>query len=111
MLFCIVYAGFAWNTDSRFVYVLLGIYGIFAAATEGVAKALLSNILPASRLATGLGLFSSLQSIVALCASFFSGWIWTAAGSFWMFMVSVFLAAMALVLLIVNSRVIRYENS
>lgn len=111
ILFCVVYAGFAWNTDSRFVYVLFGIYGIFAAASEGIAKALLSNILPPARVATGLGLFSSLQSIVALFASFLSGWIWTAAGSFWMFMLSAMLAVLAFVLLMANSRMIRYENS
>ncbi len=51
-------------------------YGIFAAATEGLSKAWITNITPKHETATALGLMNSLNSIAALIASALTGLIW-----------------------------------
>ncbi len=76
LLFSIVYMGFAF-ADSLLVYLLLFIlYGTYAAATEGVSKALISNLVDKSETATAIGTYSGLQSIAALIASSMAGLVW-----------------------------------
>ncbi len=76
VLFVIVYLGMAFSTH---VYLFLGlffIYGIYAAATEGIAKAWISNITDKNDTAAAIGTYAGLQSICALFASTFAGLIW-----------------------------------
>lgn len=76
LLFCIVYAGMiVVNSLTGFVFLFF-IYGLFAAATEGVAKAWISTITPATETATAIGTYAGFQSICALLASSLTGWIW-----------------------------------
>ena len=76
LLFCSVYLGFAY-TNSILVYCILFIlYGIYAAATEGISKAIISNLVNKSETATAIGTYSGLQSIAALIASTMAGLLW-----------------------------------
>ena len=43
LLFIIVYAGFAFDPSPLVIFILFIIYGIYAAATEGIVKAWISN--------------------------------------------------------------------
>ena len=80
-LFCIVYASMiVVNTLSGFVFLFF-LYGLFAAATEGVAKAWISNITPATETATAIGTYTGFQSICTLLASSLTGWIWFQFGA------------------------------
>ena len=63
-----------------FILVFL-LYGLYAAATEGVAKALISNISEPSETATAIGTYSAFQSIAALLASSLAGYLWFSFGS------------------------------
>lgn len=75
-LFCIVYASMiVVNTLSGFVFLFF-LYGLFAAATEGVAKAWISTITPRTETATAIGTYTGFQSICALLASSLTGWVW-----------------------------------
>jgi MFS family permease len=76
ILFAIVYFGMAANTNIYFFLGLFFLYGIYAASTEGVSKAWISNISDKKDTATAIGTFSGLQSICALLASSFTGLIW-----------------------------------
>ncbi|TGJ98949.1 MFS transporter [Leptospira langatensis] len=90
-LFCSVYAGMAFAENSIQFYLLFFLYGLYAAATEGVAKALISNIVPESDTATAIGTFAGLGSISALFASYLGGIIWFYMGAQSMFFFSAIL--------------------
>ncbi len=63
-------------------YILIFLlYGIYAAASEGVAKAWLSNLAENNKTATALGTYTGLQSIAALLSSSIAGWLWFGLGS------------------------------
>jgi len=76
-----VYIGFAFN-NSMIVFILLFLlYGVYGAATEGISKAWISNMVDKSETATAIGTFAGFQSIAALFASFFCGLLWYNFGS------------------------------
>ena len=75
-LFTIVYFGMAFTTNLYFIFGMFILYGIYAAATEGISKAWISNITDKKDTATAIGTYSGLQSICALLASSLTGFIW-----------------------------------
>lgn len=104
LLFCIVYAGMiVVNTLTGFI-VLFFLYGLFAAATEGVAKAWISNITSATETATAIGTYTGFQSICALLASSLTGWIWFQFGAGMAFGIT---AASTLLLILYFNRVVK----
>lgn len=80
-VFAIVYAGFAFNTNLVIFFVLFFLYGLYAAATEGISKAWVSNIVSKNETATAIGTYTGLQSICALLASSLTGFLWFRFGS------------------------------
>ncbi len=88
VMFALVYFGMSVQTESWVYIVLLAGYGIYAAATEGIAKAWISNIADKQDTATAIGLYSGFQSICALLASSLTGLMWYAFGSGVAFMVT-----------------------
>lgn len=75
-LFAMVYMGMSINTNLYLFFVLFLLYGIYAAATEGISKAWISNITDKKDTATAIGTFSGLQSICTMLASSLTGLIW-----------------------------------
>ncbi len=75
-LFAVVYFGMALSSSSTVYLMLFFLYGLYAAATEGIAKAWISNITDPKDTATAIGSFAGFQSIAALFASSFAGLIW-----------------------------------
>lgn len=57
------------------------IYALYAAATEGIAKGWISNIVPANETASAIGTFTGFQSIAALLASSLTGMLWFSIGA------------------------------
>lgn len=88
LLFAIVYFGMAFSKELYLFIALFMLYGIYAAATEGVAKAWISNISDKRNTATAIGTFTSFQSISALLASTITGAVWYNAGPFFAFAAS-----------------------
>ena len=80
-LFAIVYFGISANTNLYFFFGLFFLYGIYAAATEGISKAWISNITSKKDTATAIGTFSGLQSICTMLASSLTGVIWFQFGA------------------------------
>ena len=89
-LFIIVYLGMGFSTDSYVIVGLFLLYGIYAAATEGIAKAWISNITDKKDTATAIGTYSGFQSICAMLASSLAGLIWYQFGASETFMVTSF---------------------
>ena len=80
-VFAIVYAGFAVNNNLIIFFVFFFLYGLYAAATEGISKAWISNIVSKDETATAIGTYSGLQSICTLLASSLTGFLWFRFGS------------------------------
>ena len=81
-VFAAVYAGFTMELNISGYFVLFAVYGCYAAATDGVSKALVSGVLKKEDSATGLGAFAAFQSIGALAAGLITGALWSGFG-FW----------------------------
>ncbi len=81
VLFATVYLGMAFSTQWYAFAMLFFLYGIYAAATEGIAKAWISNITNKKDTATAIGTFTGLQSIGSLPASSLTGLIWFKFGA------------------------------
>ena len=80
VIFAIVYSGMAVATELWHFAGLLLLYGLYAAATEGVAKAWISNIAKAGDTATAIGTYDGLRSVATLLASTLAGLIWVSLG-------------------------------
>lgn len=87
-IFSIVYTGFALNENMYVFFLLFALYGIYAAATEGISKAWISNLVPKNETASALGTFSGFQSICALIASSLCGLLWYHLGAVFTFLVT-----------------------
>jgi MFS family permease len=77
ILFVIVYSGMAFLQNETMMYVLFFIYGIYAAATDGISKAWITNTIPHSETGTAIGFHASCGSIIAMISSTLAGLIWT----------------------------------
>jgi MFS family permease len=92
-MFGFVYGGFAFNPSIPVIFFLFALYGFYAAFTEGVIKAWITNLAGQHDTATAIGFYTSGESIAALFASILAGAIWTGLGSGFTFIIS---AAVAL---------------
>jgi MFS family permease len=77
----LVYLGFAFAGAGWQIWTLFGLYGVYYAATEGVAKALVADLVPDSQRGAAYGLFNAAIGITALPASFLAGLLWQGAGN------------------------------
>jgi MFS family permease len=76
IIFAMVYVGMAFNIHLAGFYFLFFLYGIFAAGTEGISKAWISNVSEKKDVATAIGFYSSFNSLLTMCASGLAGLIW-----------------------------------
>ena len=77
----LVYLGLAFSHTGWQVWVLYALYGIYYGATDGVARALVADIVPEARRGTAYGLYNAAIGITALPASVIAGLLWQGAGS------------------------------
>lgn len=99
LMYGLVYLGIAFSQTGWQVWALFAFYGLYYAATEGVAKALVADLVPDTQRGTAYGLFNAAIGITALPASLMAGLLWQGAGAWVGFGASapfLFGAAMAL---------------
>ncbi len=77
-IYGLVYLGLALSRTGAQIWALFGIYGIYYALTEGVAKALVADIVPPEQRGTAYGLFNAAIGLTALPASLIAGILWQA---------------------------------
>ena len=87
-LFAVVYFGMAFSNNIYTIVILFFMYGIYAAATEGISKAWISNISDRKDIATAIGTYSGFQSICTMLASSLAGLIWYQLGANAIFILS-----------------------
>lgn len=76
VVYALVYLGFAGWTSTRAPWLLLGLYGLYHALTEGVTKALVSDLVPPERRAGAIGLLATVAGLGQLVASILAGVLW-----------------------------------
>ncbi len=103
--FIITYGGMAFNSDYKIFYLLFFFYGLFAAATEGITKAWVSNLCAKVDLATALGFQSTTQSLAAMMASMLAGVIWYSVGSSYVFFMASFVTVIIATLLFLEKKI------
>ncbi|QBO58526.1 MFS transporter [Chryseobacterium salivictor] len=103
LLFSAVYFGMSVNTNLYVFFGLFSLYGIYAAATDGISTAWISNISDRKDTATAIGTFSGFQSICTMLASSFAGLIWFQFGAAATFLISAF-ATLIVVLYLLTIR-------
>jgi MFS family permease len=103
-VFALVYLGFAVADASWAVWPLFAFYGIYIAATEGVARAWVADQLnDRSAVGTAYGIFFAATAGAALVASVVAGVLWTYVSPRAPFYLGAATAAAALVLLLAYS--------
>jgi MFS family permease len=76
-----VYLGFALASREWHAWALFGVYGLFFGLTEGTERALISDIVPASRRGVAYGWYNLAIGIGILPASALFGVVWDRAGA------------------------------
>lgn len=103
-VFAIVYIGFAFNNNA-YVYVgLFVLYGFYAAATDGISKAWITNIVDKKDTATAIGTYSGFQSIAALIASSLCGLLWYQFGATATFIITALITIVVVIYLAFYNR-------
>jgi MFS family permease len=75
-IFAIVYFSMSSCTNLYAFICIFFLYGIYAAATEGISKAWITNIIDKKDTATAIGTYTGFQSIFTMFASSLAGLIW-----------------------------------
>jgi MFS family permease len=76
LAYAIAYYGFAVAGSAWQVWLLFAFYGLYYATTEGVAKALVADMVGASRRGRAYGIYNTVVGVVSLPASFIAGALW-----------------------------------
>jgi MFS family permease len=97
--FTLVYLGWTHASANWHVWVLFGFYGIYYAATEGVAKAFVADLVPKARRGTAMGWYNGLTGAAALPANVVAAWLWSQFGPGATFGLGAWLGAVAFALL------------
>ena len=103
-LFAAVYSGMSFATNTYLFYFLFLLYGVYAAATEGISKAWISNITDKKDTATAIGTFTGFQSICTMLASSLTGVIWYQFGARVAFETTAFATVLVIVYFAIGSK-------
>jgi MFS family permease len=76
-IYALVYAGFATLRAAWAPWLLLGIYGLYQAATDGVTSALIADVVPDQKRAGAIGLYNTATGLAQLAASLVAGAVYT----------------------------------
>lgn len=98
--FTLVYLGWTQARGGWQVWGLFLLYGLYYAATEGVARAFVADLVPAPHRGAALGWFNGLTGMAALPANLAGAWLWSRLGPGATFGLGAWLAAVALGLLL-----------
>jgi len=111
IIFSGVYLGMAFNTAILGFFALFFLYGIYAACTEGVSKAWISNISDRKDTATAIGTYEAFKSIATLIASSVAGLIWQFSGVSMTFLVTaIAVIVVAIYFIAISSRNINIKK-
>lgn len=99
-VFALVYLGFASAGSSWVVWPLFAVYGVYIAATEGVARALVGDTAGEGGAGTAYGIFAAVTGAALLAASIVAGLLWSRINPSAPFYLGAVTATVALALLL-----------
>ena len=100
VVFVLVYLGFAVAPGSWAIWPLFAVYGVYIAATEGVARAWVADHAPAGASGTAYGVFAAATGASLLVASVVAGVLWARVGPAAPFVLGAASATAALMMLL-----------
>ena len=80
VFFAAGYIGLGLTTDKIAAWLILGLYGLFTACTDGVGKAWISGLVPAGQQSSAQGIFQGATGFAVLSAGLWAGLLWGANG-------------------------------
>jgi MFS family permease len=101
VIFAIIYLGFGLVHHPLGIWILFVFYGLYYAATEGIQKAYIADLVPMGNRGTAMGTFNAFTGFAALPASIIAGFLWQAFGPLATFATSSGLAILAAILLFI----------
>jgi MFS family permease len=104
LIFSGVYFGFGLSSGIGVIWGLFFFYGLYAAFSEGVLKAWVSDLVPDNKRASAIGLITMLSSISIMLGSVVTGLLWDKFGAAVPFLVSGGVSLVAAVSLYLFSR-------
>lgn len=73
LLYSVIYFGFGRTNNQGVIILLFAFYGLYSAVTDGIQKALVSDLIDKRKRGTGLGLYNCIVGITLLPASVIAG--------------------------------------
>jgi MFS family permease len=108
LIYAVVYYGFGITTSTGAIIALFALYGLYSAATDGIQKAFISDMIDRNKKGTGLGIYNALLGISLLPASLIAGSLYDKVNSSIPFYFGAATAAIAAILMIIFS--IKYRK-
>lgn len=104
IIFSIVYLGFAFADNQNLIWILFALYGIYAAATEGVSKAWITDLISDEMRGSAIGLVTMFSSFAVMIGSFITGVLWDQFGPKIPFLISSIVSCISAILLFTQNR-------
>lgn len=73
LIYAIVYFGFGLTKGAGAIVILFATYGLYSAATDGIQKAFISDLVDCNKKGTAMGIYNALLGITLLPASLIAG--------------------------------------
>ncbi len=108
--FSITYSLISFAGGMVFFGIVFMVYAFFAAATEGISKALISNICDKKDTATAMGFYNAFSSIITLVSSSLAGLLWFGFSPRFMFLFSATGAFLVIIYLTVIFTFFKHKN-
>ncbi len=100
VIYALVYFGFGRSTETSVIISLFALYGLYSAATDGIQKAFVSDIVDKNKKGTGLGIYNALLGITLLPASIIAGVLYDKVNSRIPFYFGAAMALLAAILMV-----------
>lgn len=76
VIYSLSYLGFAFATQSYQIFLLFFLYGIYYGLTDGLLRALVSDLVPVQKKGTAFGIYHFVIGVTVLPASLIFGFLW-----------------------------------
>src|SRR5260221_552873 len=80
LVYGMIYLGFGFAVETWQIVTLYALYGLYYGATDGVARALVGDLVPEAQRGTAYGVFNAAVGIAVLPASVLAGILWQGIG-------------------------------
>jgi len=108
IIYTVVYYGFGITTSTGAIISLFALYGLYSAATDGIQKAFISDMIDNNKKGTGMGIYNALLGITLLPASLIAGSLYDKVNSSIPFYFGAGTAAIAAILMAIYF--LKYRN-